>query len=110
MMTIAIPVLTANFLVAIRVGVVLLFTPIQAIRQLPVHARLIILLAFSSLLVSNLSLATTKEHEIALALSAVAELCNGLILSMSLYAAFAVFHIAGQLIDTQMGLKFTRHS
>lgn len=105
MITLTLPTLTATFLVAIRIGVVLLFTPIQAIRQLPVHLRLIIVLILSALLVSNLSLSVHNTNETTLIAGALVEFANGLTLSMSLYAVFTVFHIAGQLIDTQMGLN-----
>ncbi|ARG96972.1 flagellar biosynthetic protein FliR [Legionella micdadei] len=92
-------------LVAIRLGVILIFTPIQAIRQLPIHVRLFIVFALSIFLVSNLSLSVRPPDEIGLAIDALVELSNGLILSISLFAAFAVFQIAGQLIDTQIGLN-----
>ncbi len=104
-MSLNIPMLNATFFVAIRLGVVLLFTPIQAIRQLPIHTRLLLVLILSGLLVANLSLSVTKMNEAAIIAGALVEFANGLSLSMSLYAAFAVFAIAGQLIDTQMGLN-----
>ena len=105
MIAIALPTLTATFFVTIRIGAVLLFTPIQAIRQLPTHARLLLVFIISVLLVRNLSLTVTNSDELTLMASVIAEICNGLVLSLSLYAAFAVFQIAGQLIDTQMGLN-----
>jgi flagellar biosynthetic protein FliR len=105
MISINLPTLTATFLVAIRLGVLLLFTPIQAIRQLPLRARLIIVLILSTLLVSNLSLTVRNINESTLIAGALIEFANGLTLSLSLYAAFAVFQIAGQLVDTQMGLN-----
>ncbi len=105
MISLHLPTLTATFLVAIRLGVLLLFTPIQAIRQLPIHTRLIIVLMLSALLVANLSLSCPDFNELGLIAGALIEFANGLTLSLSLYAAFAVFQIAGQLIDTQMGLN-----
>ena len=105
MITIAVKPLTETFLVAIRLGTVLLFSPIEAIRLLPIHTRLLLVLMLSMLIVGHLPSAPPPTDEIALVLGAFAELCNGLILSLSIYAAFAVFQIAGQLIDTQMGLN-----
>ncbi|MDI9817567.1 MULTISPECIES: flagellar biosynthetic protein FliR [unclassified Legionella] len=105
MITLIFPTLASVFLVAIRLGTVLLFAPIQAIRLLPIHARLLIVIALSTLLTANLSLPAAPVNETALVAGALAEFANGLILSMSLYAAFAVFSIAGQMIDTQMGLN-----
>jgi flagellar biosynthesis protein FliR len=105
MIGLALPTLTATFLVSIRIGTVLLFSPIQAIWQLPISTRLIIVLILSMLLVFNLSLSVSTANETTLIAGALAEFANGLTLSMSLYAAFAVFQIAGQLLDTQMGLN-----
>lgn len=105
MISLAVAPLTSTFLVAIRLGTVLLFSPIEAIRQLPVHTRLLLVLILSILVVANLSLPARDPNELSLLFSGIAELCNGLILSLSLYATFAVFQIAGQLIDAQMGLN-----
>jgi flagellar biosynthetic protein FliR len=105
MMTIAVAPLTTTFLVAIRLGTVFLLSPIEAIRVLPIHARLLLVLILSMLIVANLPLPELPPDELSLVMSGIAELCNGLILSLSLYAAFAVFQIAGQLMDTQMGLN-----
>ena len=105
MMTIAVAPLTTTFLVAIRLGTVLLFSPIEAIRLLPIHTRLLLVLIVSGLIVANLLLPTNQPNELSLLLGGIAEFSNGLILSLSLYAAFAIFQIAGQLIDTQMGLN-----
>lgn len=105
MITIAAAPLTTLFLVAIRLGTVLLFSPIEAIRVLSIHTRLILVLIISTFIVANLSLPATQPNEASLVLSGLSEFANGLILSLSLYATFAVFQIAGQLIETQMGLN-----
>lgn len=105
MMNLNLPVFHANFLVAIRLSPLLVLSPIQAIRQLPISLRLILLFIISILLVSNLSLEVPIADEATLFLETLAEFANGLTLSMSLYAAFAVFQIAGYLIDAQIGLN-----
>lgn len=105
MITLAIEPLTTIFLVAIRLGTILLLSPIEAIRLLPVHSRLLLVLILSILIVGNLNVSVEAHDDISLGVSGLAELCNGLILSLSLYAAFGVFQIAGQLMDTQMGLN-----
>lgn len=105
MITIAVKPLTETFLVAIRLGTIVLFSPIEAIRLLPIHTRLILVLMLSILIVGNLPLIALPSNETSLVLGGIAEFCNGLLLSLSLFAAFAVFQIAGQLIDTQMGLN-----
>lgn len=105
MMTITISTLSTLFFVAIRLGTVLLFSPIEAIRILPIHTRLLFVMIISGLIVANLSFTYEYTQELSLALSSLAEFFNGLILSLSLYATFAIFQIAGQLIDTQIGLN-----
>lgn len=105
MITIAVQPLTETLLVAIRLGTVLLFTPIEAIRLLPIHARILLVLMISLLIVGHLPSSVLPADDISLALSSLAEFSNGLMLSLGIYAAFGVFQIAGQLIDTQMGLN-----
>lgn len=93
------------FLITIRLGMVLLFSPIDAIRLLPIHARLFLVFTLSALILSNIP---TPEHTLTtttLVVGGIAECANGLVLSLSLYAAFAVFQIAGLWIDTQIGLN-----
>ena len=102
-MTLSLPWINHLFFIAIRLSAVLLFTPIQAIRQLPIHIRLLLVFIFSILFIGNTpNTALNNNH---LLISGLVEFANGLILATSLYAAFAVFQIAGQIIDTQMGLN-----
>jgi len=105
MITLAVAPLTKTFLIAIRLGTVVLFSPIEAIRLLPVHTRLILVLILSAIMMANVTMPDGDLDDLSLVSGAICELCNGLILSLSLYACFAVFQIAGQLIDTQMGLN-----
>lgn len=103
-MTLSLPWLGTLFFIVIRVGTVLLFTPIQAIRILPVHTRLLFIFILSLLLVNYQSAAADLDNT-ALLLGGLAECSNGLILSLSIYAAFAVFQIAGQIIDNEIGFN-----
>lgn len=105
MITIAVQQLTEIFFVAIRLGTVLLLSPIEALRLLPIHARLILLFILSLFMIGQLPAIPSSFNEISLVMGGIAEFCNGLILSLSLYAAFTVFQIAGQLIDAQTGLN-----
>lgn len=105
-MTLSLPWLSSLFFITIRLGTVLLFTPIQAIRQLPIHARLMFLFTLSMLLVNYVPPQAELTNN-ALLLGGLAEFSNGLILSTSIYAAFAVFQIAGQLIDNSTGFNAT---
>lgn len=103
-MTLYLPWLVNLFFISIRVSVILLFTPIQAIRQLPIHVRLFLVFAFS-LLINNYLPVSHNTNRVNLVLGGLAECANGLILATSIYASFAVFQIAGQLIDSQTGLN-----
>ncbi len=91
MMTIAVSPLTTIALVAIRLGTVLLLSPIEAIRLLPIHARLLLVFIFSMLIMTNLSFPPMPADNWSLVISGLAELGNGLILSLCIYAAFGVF-------------------
>ena len=95
------------FLVVIRLSGLLLLTPLTPIRQLPIHARLFFLVSLSIALVSGLGIAIETPDEMSLILAAGSEVINGLILGLSLFAAFATFSLAGLLIDSQMGLNST---
>lgn len=103
-MIVSMPWISQLLLITIRFSTVLLLTPIHAIRQLPVPIRLLFVFILSFLCTATLphSLQTNNG---ALFLGGVAECANGLILASSLYAAFAVFQIAGQLIDNQTGFN-----
>jgi len=103
-MTLSLPWLTNLFFITIRLGTVLLFTPIQAINQLPIHARLMLILTLSMLLVNYVP-CTSQLNNNTILPGVLAECSNGLILATSLYAAFAVFPIAGQIIDNLTGLN-----
>lgn len=103
-MILSLPNLSNLFFISIRLSTVLLFTPIQAIGILPVHTRLLLIFILSFLLVGYMP-NPQKVDNMALLLGATAEFSNGLILATSIYAAFAVFQIAGQIIDDQMGLN-----
>lgn len=104
MMTLSAPLLSNLFFVVIRLGTVLLFTPIQAIKLLPIQARLMLIFVLSLIFIEYLPNPVEMDNT-RLVIGALAECCNGLILATSLYAVFAVFQIAGQLLDDQMGLN-----
>lgn len=97
--------LTTIFFVIIRIAAVLLFTPIEAIRIVPVHVRFVFIFAISLLIAGHLSPDVLPTGSMAITASALTEFCNGVILSLSLYATFAIFQMAGQLLDSQMGLN-----
>jgi flagellar biosynthesis protein FliR len=103
-MTIALPWLNCLLLISIRLGTVLLLTPVQAIRQLPIPTRLLLVFIFSLLLSLDVS-ATEIMDTVRIIAGGLSEFANGLIMAASMYAAFSVFQIAGQLIDNETGLN-----
>ncbi|MCL9682621.1 flagellar biosynthetic protein FliR [Legionella maioricensis] len=103
-MTLSFSWITCLLFITIRLGTVLLFTPIQAIRQLPVHTRLILIFIFSILLMNYVPNQEILDNSTIL-IGGIVEFSNGLILAASLYAAFSVFQIAGQIIDNEIGLN-----
>lgn len=104
MMTVSLAFLGKLFFVMIRLSTVFFFTPITAFKQLPLHLRLVFVFSLSLLLSHHLPNPKAVNNN-ALFLGAIAEGANGLMLATCLYATFAVFQIAGQLIDNQMGLN-----
>lgn len=97
--------LLAVLLVALRLGVLFYFTPIDAFGRVPRRVVVFFTFAFSATLVYalNLSIPTTTLSPANIALYAVYELCNGLAMVLGIYLAFTSFLIAGQLIDAQTG-------
>ncbi|MFT4058373.1 MAG: hypothetical protein QM652_02380 [Legionella sp.] len=83
-MTLSLPWLGSLFFVFIRLSTGLLFTPIQAIRQLPVHARLLFIFTLSLLLTPYVKHPTALSNN-TLLLGGLAECANGLILATSIY-------------------------
>ncbi|MDP3269478.1 MAG: flagellar biosynthetic protein FliR [Legionella sp.] len=96
--------LTDLFFITIRMGTLLSFNPIQAIGQLPVHTRFILIFSLSLLMVNYLPETASQVTETFL-MSSLMEFANGLIFATSIFATFALFQIAGQLIDNATGFN-----
>lgn len=105
MISMALSPLTCTFLVAIRMGTVFLFSPVEAIRLLPIHVRILLVLMLSMMMVAHIDQPVLPMDDLSLVVSGLSEFCNGLMLSLSVYAVFGAIQIAGQLMDTQMGLN-----
>lgn len=105
MITVSFSWVTALYFVMLRLATVSFMSPIQAIKQLPMLARFILTFSISLILLTHLSLPDMPKDSLSLLMSSVAEIGNGLLLGLSIQAAFTVFHIAGSLIDNQMGLN-----
>jgi flagellar biosynthesis protein FliR len=104
-MTLSVTWFTTLFFIAIRLSVLMLFTPIQAFRQLPLHVRLLFVFMISLLTAAQIPTVPYSANSSRLILEGMAEFAIGLTLSLAIYAAFAVFQIAGQLIDIQIGMQ-----
>jgi flagellar biosynthetic protein FliR len=103
-MIVSTPWITTLLFITIRMGTILLFTPIQAIRQIPVHSRLLLIFVLSFMMALNMPQVTEMDSP-QIMLGGLAEFANGLILATSLFAAFSVFQIAGQIIENETGMN-----
>ncbi|PHV05333.1 type III secretion protein [Janthinobacterium sp. BJB412] len=95
----------AVFFTAIRLGVVLVMTPILSSLSGMVTLRVLLTLSLSALLVSGLGarLPTVPLELGPVVLTALAELVVGLTLAFGVFAAFGAFSVAGKLLDIQSG-------
>lgn len=95
----------AVFYTAVRLGVVLLMTPILSNLTGMVTVRVLLTLALSAVLVAGLGvrLPPVPLDIVPLALSAIAELVTGLALAFGIFAAFGAFAMAGKILDIQSG-------
>lgn len=95
----------AVFLTAVRLGVLLLSTPILSGLGGLVLVRVLLTLALSAMLVTGLGLRVSglALEMVPLALAALAELVTGLTLAFGVFAAFGAFSVAGKVLDIQSG-------
>lgn len=94
--------LSLFFLISIRLGAIILFSPLEVIRRLPVQIRLLLLFLSSFLIILNIDAPFQAES---LAAAFAAELINSQLFYLSLSACIGCFQIAGHLIDIQNGLN-----
>ena len=90
---------------SIRLGTVLLMTPLLGVFGLPIRFRIAIVLSLSVVLAYGIpqwriSAEIDFTHYL---LSACSELALGLVLSLGILVAFGSISFAGQLLDTQIG-------
>ncbi len=95
----------AVFLVSLRIGVMLMLSPIFTAIDGLVMVRVLLTLALSSMLVSTMPLPPTP---VALTIgsvifAALQEVAVGLTLTFGVMAAFAAFSMAGEILDIQSG-------
>ncbi len=97
--------IAAVLLVSIRIGPMLILTPVLGSTEIPVRVRVLFALALSAMVVA--STRATWEIDLtsgaALVSAAIVELMIGAALAFGLLAAFAAFLFGGRLLDLQVG-------
>jgi flagellar biosynthesis protein FliR len=99
------PWLLTTALIALRLGVALLLTPVLAFGSVPARFRLIFVVALAALLVAATGARAPAgaQDVVAFAAMAAAEAMLGALLAFGVLAAFAAFQLAGRLLDLQLG-------
>lgn len=94
------------FLLSLRLGALLLLTPILYAASMPASARVLLVVGLAAVLAYGLppaaaAVAITQPGQLFTA--AVAELTLGATLALGIFVAFAAISFAGRLIDVQIG-------
>lgn len=93
-------------LLALRIGAVLLFTPVLYAVQMPFTARVLVTFGLACILATAL-LPTAAARGFStlggLVGAALSELALGITLAVGVHAAFAAFAVAGRVLDVQIG-------
>jgi flagellar biosynthesis protein FliR len=98
-------VTTAAF-VALRLGALLMFTPLMTLMKAPMVVRLVFTLALAATLAAGMpssARAAPLPDVAALAVGAVSEVLLGAVLAFGLHAAFGALQLTARLIDLQVG-------
>lgn len=97
----------AVFLVSLRLSAVLLLTPVLHAFNVPVTARVLLVVGLAVALSLGVSPSQTREALSMttgqLLIAALAELALGLTLALGILTAFAAISMAGRIIDVQIG-------
>jgi flagellar biosynthetic protein FliR len=93
----------ALFLVTLRVGVVLMLSPVFTGLNGLVTVRVLLALVLSAVLVAGAPLPAPPATAAALLLAALAEVMIGATLAFGVLAAFGAFSLAGKILDIQSG-------
>lgn len=95
------------FLVSLRLGALLLLTPILYAAGMPATVRVLVVVGLAAALVLGLPPITAAQavwgNPADLLTAAVAEFALGATLAFGVFAAFAAISMAGRLIDVQIG-------
>jgi flagellar biosynthesis protein FliR len=90
---------------AIRLGAALVLTPIFGTANMPAPFRVLFVVGMSAVLVSALPIdaASLPVTVPALVVASLSELVLGALMAFGIFTAFAVFLLAGRIMDIQMG-------
>ena len=100
--------LVAAFLLSLRLGALLLLTPLLYAMSMPATVRVLLVVGLSACLALGLPGASAPVAGLAAApgpliAAAFTELALGATMALSILAAFAAFSLAGRLLDVQIG-------
>lgn len=105
---------TTVFLLSLRLGAVFMMTPLLAPASVPVVVRIFLTLGLAAALALGLpatvgfaneaaTVRSLAEHPAGLIQAGLIELALGATLAVGIHAAFAMFAMAGRLLDIQIG-------
>lgn len=99
---------SATFLVSIRLGAALFYTPWMRTFSVPQIARLGLLIALSiAISHSLLPIATLPTNASSLFVAALGEVMVGLVLALGVRCVFAALEFAGRIVEAQAGLSLS---
>jgi flagellar biosynthetic protein FliR len=95
----------ATFLTAVRIGTLLIMSPILSGLGSLVVVRVLLTLSLSAMLVSGMQLPVTPVPMQfgSVVFAAMAEVLTGAVLAFGVFAAFGAFSVAGKILDIQSG-------
>jgi flagellar biosynthetic protein FliR len=95
-------------LVSIRLGILLLLTPLLGGHTIPIRVGVLLVLALSGTIVlgAGIKAAPLPSNSIDLIVLAARELVMGALLAAALFAAFGAFLLGGRILDMQIGFGF----
>ncbi len=99
--------ITAVLLCSLRLSALLLLTPILQAAALPMRVRILLVVALAVSLVSGMGLAPAElpSDLFSLFASGANEVIVGGLMAYGIFAAFAAFSFAGNLLDLQVGFN-----
>jgi flagellar biosynthetic protein FliR len=96
--------LLATLLVWLRVTAATVLAPVFGPTQIPASVRMVLALGISAMIVAALPVKPPQiESAVALAMASCAELVIGASLSFGFLVAYAATHVAGRVLDVQIG-------